>query len=76
MGNNLKKNQYDWWIVTKEIKPPIAGVYRFVSIAVIYTIGSGEIQHGLGEFWGETKDESDLKMREKVNDWLRNNSVD
>ena len=64
--------KYDHWIKIEEVKPPM-GKLKFAAKAVINEIGKGEIDHGLGEVWGETREEATKKMGEKIKQWTEKN---
>ncbi|MDO8609080.1 MAG: hypothetical protein Q7R95_00895 [bacterium] len=66
--------KHDWWIEVQQLIPPIGGIYKYFSIAEIYEIGKGKINHNLGEVHGKTKEEAEKKMREKVEKWLKENN--
>ncbi|MBI2612808.1 hypothetical protein HYW59_03310 [Candidatus Kaiserbacteria bacterium] len=61
--------KHDHWVNIEEIKPPM-GELKFAAKATIHEIGKGEVDHGLGEVWGKTREEATQKMNEKIKQWL------
>lgn len=68
----MKPIKYDTWVKVKELIPPL-GENKFSATAEIHEIGGGKIEHGLGEVWGETREEANSKMKEKIRQWVQVN---
>lgn len=68
----MKATKYDYWVKVDEIKPPL-GNNNFAATAVIHEIGGNDIEHGLGEVWGKTREEAQQKMLTIVRQWIQVN---
>ena len=69
----MKSAKYDYWVNIEEIKPPLPGGGNFSAKAKIHEIGGDEVQHGLGEIWGKTREEVHGRMNELIRQWVQVN---
>jgi hypothetical protein len=63
--------KYDTWVTMEEIRP--IGEIKYAAHAHIRDIGKGDVQHGLGESWGRTREEAESKMNVRIQEWLEAN---
>jgi hypothetical protein len=61
--------KYDTWVTMEEIRP--IGEIKYAAHAHIR--GKGDVQHGLGESWGRTREEAESKMNVRIQEWLEAN---
>jgi hypothetical protein len=58
----MKTNRFDYLVVVNELKPSL-GENKFFAKLTIHEIGTGAIEHNIGEVWGKTREESYSKMK-------------
>lgn len=73
----MTMKRYEYSIKVQELIPPIGNLYRYFAIvAYMYEIGSGsdlKISVDFGEVHGETKEDAEKRMKEKVEEWIKLN---
>ena len=68
----MRAKKYDYWVKTNELIPPL-GEKKFSATAEIHEIGGEKVDHGLGEVWGETREEAQNKMKRIAEQWVQVN---
>ena len=67
--------EYDYYIFTKEIIPPIGRVLRYAGGVqyMFYDDGKNKVkvEHDFGETHGRTEEEAAERMEKKVQDWIK-----
>lgn len=69
----MKSQKYDYFVKVRELRPPL-GENKFYALAEIYEIGKSNVEHGIGERWGKTKEEASSKMDEDIKQWIQLNN--
>jgi len=65
--------EYDYYIQTKPLIPPIGKTYNFFAVVELYRKGAEKnekIVPDFGDIWGQTEEEAYSKMEAKVKAWI------
>lgn len=67
---------YDSWVDTYEIHPPVGDQYGWGAKARVKEIGTGRPDDivTLHEHWGNTEEEARTKAQEEANEWIASRS--
>ncbi len=68
----------DYEILVQDLIPPIGGVFKYYAVIQFLVVetpeGNKHINPNLKEVYGKTQEEAQTKMKEKLDNWLKENS--